>query len=132
MDCIANKKGGIMTNVEVHPQNNQTQIRTFNTGANRNSDEGKLDYEGFLSPFVLKRFGLYMQKHRALADGTLRESDNWQKGLPYDVCLKSLLRHVMDVWIDNRGGFANETIEDALCAIIFNAQSMLLTLLKEE
>lgn len=30
--------------------------RTFATGANRNSDEGKYDYEGFLSPIVLQRY----------------------------------------------------------------------------
>ena len=101
-------------------------IRTFETGANRNSDEGKIDYEGFLSPLVLERFGGYMNKHRHLSDGTLRDSDNWQKGLPYDVCLKSLLRHVMDVWKDHRKLATAETPEDALCAVIFNAQAMLL------
>jgi hypothetical protein len=100
--------------------------RTFETGATRNSDDGKHDYEGFLSPIVIERFGEYMHLHRHLADGTLRDSDNWQKGLPYEVCLKSLLRHVLDVWKDSRGWKVAENPEDALCAIVFNAQAMLL------
>ena len=41
--------------------------RQFSTGANRNSEEGKLDFEGFISPLVIQRFGEYMHKHRHLA-----------------------------------------------------------------
>jgi hypothetical protein len=60
-------------------------MRNFTTGATRNSDVNKLDYEGFLSPVVLEEFAIYMQTHRKQADGKLRESDNWQKGIPKEV-----------------------------------------------
>jgi len=50
-------------------------MREFKTGANRNSEEGKLDYEGFLHPLVIEEFAKYMHKHRHLEDGTLRDSD---------------------------------------------------------
>ncbi len=56
--------------------------REFISGATRNSEEGKLDYEGFLSPLALARYAQYMHRHRELEDGTLRASDNWQKGIP--------------------------------------------------
>ena len=49
-------------------------MRQFETGATRNNDTSNLDYEGFLSPLVIKRFGEYMHKHRLQADEKIRES----------------------------------------------------------
>jgi len=106
-------------------------IRTFETGATRDTAEGKLDYEGFLSPEVLCRYAQYLDKHRIQSDGTLRESDNWQKGIARSVYLKSLLRHLMDVWLLHRGCSAFAEREDAVCAVIFNAMGYLFELLKE-
>ena len=40
------------------------KIRQFNTGATRDTDEDKYDYEGFYSPLVMERFAQYMNKHR--------------------------------------------------------------------
>ena len=40
------------------------KIRTFETGATRDTELGKLDYEGFLSPTVLKAYAEYLNKHR--------------------------------------------------------------------
>jgi hypothetical protein len=100
-------------------------IRTFASGATRNPDSDKLDYEGFLSPAVIERYAEYMHKHRVQEDGTLRASDNWQKGLPQEECMKSLWRHMMDVWKIRRGLPTQESKEDALCAVIFNAMTML-------
>ena len=54
-------------------------MRTFDTGATRDSDNDKLDYEGFLSPLVLRRYAEYLHKHRKQSDGKIRTSDNWQK-----------------------------------------------------
>src|SRR5580698_7792736 len=64
------------------------EFRTFETGATRNLDASKYDYEGFLSPLVMERFGQYMHKHRVQADGSLRDSDNWQKGIPLQAYMK--------------------------------------------
>ena len=109
------------------------KIRIFKTGATRDTEKNKIDYEGFLSPIVLKAFGEYMDKHRIQKDGKIRESDNWQKLFGedhYNVCAKSLLRHTMDFWLFHRGFKGRETIIDALCGIIFNAQAYLYKLLK--
>ena len=57
-------------------------MRNFDTGATRDVDTNKLDFEGFLSPVVLERYAEYMHKNRVQADGNLRDSDNWQKGIP--------------------------------------------------
>lgn len=102
----------------------EAAVRSFTSGATRSSDAGKLDYEGFLSPLVLERFAQYMNANRVQPDGTIRASDNWQKGLPRHQTLKSLLRHVMDVWLIMRGARAGN-LESALCAVIFNAQAIL-------
>lgn len=100
-------------------------MRKFETGATRNDSDGKPDFEGFLSPLVIDRFGEYMGKHRRQADGSLRDSDNWQRGIPLASYMKSGWRHFLAWWRSHRGYSANEDIEDALCALIFNAQGYL-------
>ena len=107
-------------------------MRTFNTGATRNAEEGKLDYEAFLSPAVIKRYATYLNKHRQLEDGTLRAGDNWQAGIPKDVYMKSMFRHFMDVWSQHRDLPGDEELQDSLCAVIFNASGYLFELLREE
>lgn len=103
--------------------------RTFETGATRDSDEGKLDFEGALSPAVVWAFAEYMERHTVMADGSRRPSDNWQKGIPLDAFMKSLLRHVVDLWMIHRGHTPirpedghEVTLDDSLGAIMFNAQ----------
>ena len=105
------------------------KTRTFESGANRNSDEGKLDYEGALSPLVLHRYAEYMHGHRQLEDGTLRDSDNWQQGMPLSVYMKSLWRHHWLVWTCHRQWEPGHMLEDALCGVIFNASGYLHELL---
>jgi hypothetical protein len=106
-------------------------MRRFKTGATRDNDICKLDYEGFFSPAVMKRYAEYLNKHRRQADGKLRESDNWQLGIPKDAYMKSLLRHIMDVWGEHRGYNSENGIEDALCAVMFNAMGYLFEIVKE-
>ena len=106
--------------------------RYFKSGAYRDVSDDKLDFEGFLNPLVLKRFGEYMQHHRVQSDGKLRDSDNWQLGMDKDVYMKSLLRHVHDAWMEHRGYESREGLEDALCGVLFNAQGYLLETLKEQ
>lgn len=106
-------------------------VRQFETGAWRDVDTLKHDYEGFLSPLAIKEFGKYMTKHRVQPDGNLRNSDNWQLGIPKDAYMKSLLRHVLDLWNYHRGWPADESVDDALGGIFFNTQGYWHELIKE-
>jgi len=116
-----------------------TEMRQFGSGATRNTDAGKNDYEGFFSPLVIEEFGNYMTKHRIQADGKLRDSDNWQKGIPKDAYIKSTWRHFLDLWFMHRGykrydDITKEelTFEGVLCAILFNIQGYLFEILKSK
>lgn len=107
-------------------------MRQFETGATRDAESGKLDYEGFLSYRVIERYAEYMDKHRMQADGNLRDSDNWQKGIPITVYIKSLWRHFFSVWKIHRGGTVTDerdghivTMDEALCGVIFNTMGYL-------
>jgi hypothetical protein len=103
-------------------------MRQFQTGATRHHDASRVDYEGFLSPLVLREFAKYMNKNRVQADGNVRASDNWQLGIPADSYMKSMWRHFMDVWSRHRDvpeeGVTPEMVE-ALCALFFNVQGYL-------
>lgn len=112
----------------------KSNVRKFASGATRDTDEGKLDYEGFLSPAVLERYARFMHKHRVQPDGNLRDSDNWQKGIPQEQYMKSMFRHFMEVWSNHRTTRAlppshspptQEAFEDALCALLFNVMGYL-------
>ena len=110
--------------------------RVFDGGANRNDDTDKLDYEGFLSDLVIERYAQYLHSHRALEDGTLRDSDNWQRGMPLSVYMKSAWRHLKSWWslhrMQFRGRYPNhKLLEDAICGVIFNASGYLHELLVE-
>ena len=115
------------------PKIKPNEMREFESGATRNSEEGKLDYEGFLSPLVLRRYAEYLDSHRMLEDGTMRDSDNWQRGMPFSVYMKSMWRHFVDVWAKHRHPLSNKDVdhETALCAIIFNASGYLHEMLKQ-
>lgn len=101
-------------------------MRHFDTGATRDADTDKYDYEGFLSPLVLERYAKYMHEHRIQSDGSLRASDNWQKGIPLDAYMKSGWRHFMEWWTAHRNDAVfNDETEDILCALLFNVQGYL-------
>lgn len=106
-------------------------MRKFESGATRDTDENKLDYEGFMSPLVVDRFAQYMHKHRLQADGQLRDSDNWQKGMTLECYVKSGFRHFMDWWRQHRGYEGQDELEESLCALMFNVQGYLFEILKE-
>ena len=106
--------------------------RTFDTGATRDTDEGKYDYEGFLSPLVLERYAEYMNSNRVQSNGELRDSDNWQKGIPKLVYLKSGWRHFFDWWKEHRKLTTKDGIEAALCGLLFNTMGYLHVYLKEK
>ena len=101
------------------------EMRQFTGGATRNTDEGKLDYEGFLSPLALEAYAKYLHNHRTQANGKQRNSDNWQKGIPLPVYMKSMWRHFVSVWKLHRGWDTDETMDDALCGLLFNVNGYL-------
>jgi hypothetical protein len=111
-------------------------MRNFDTGATRDSDEGKNDYEAIMHPLCIEAYGDYMTAHMKQADGKMREGDNWQKGFGenhLNVCIKSCFRHFMDLWkihrgikvLDKKDGHEVNAIE-ACCAILFNINAYLL------
>lgn len=105
----------------------------FATGATRDADDNKLDYEGFLSPVVLRAFAEYMHRCRMrnVPPGEkLRSSDNWQKGIPRDAYMKSMLRHMFDAWTEHR--LTGRISNDLLMAILFNVQGYSLEQMKED
>lgn len=108
-------------------------MRTFESGATRDDDSDKIDYEAYLSPLVIQRFGEYMLQHSTLPDGSKRSGDNWQHGFGLDVTLKSLWRHHVDVWSLHRSEQQHTIeMEEALCAVLFNAAAYLHQLLSDD
>lgn len=104
-------------------------MREFDTGATRDADEGKLDYEGALSPLVLQRYTTYLGKHTKQADGAIRDFDNWKLGIPILVYMKSKWRHFMATWLHLKG-YVKTDIEESLCGELFNTMGMLHEILK--
>jgi hypothetical protein len=106
-------------------------MREFETGATRDTDTDKYDLEGFLSPRVLEAYAAYMHFNRLQEDGNVRDSDNWQKGIPSDAYIKSGFRHFFDLWKYHRGLRVSQHIIFICCAIMFNVMGYLDNYLKE-
>jgi hypothetical protein len=114
-------------------------LRTFASGATRDTAQNKIDPEGFLDPLVIAAFSEYMDRHRVQSDGDLRDSDNWQKGFTRAAIMKSMWRHFLDLWLLHRGRgprsadhltlFSERGFEavkqEILCALLFNVQAYL-------
>jgi hypothetical protein len=119
-------------------------VREFVTGANRDRVEGKLDFLGFVSSKAERRFAAYMNKNRRLADGSLRLSDNWKRGIPLSVYAESLVRHAQEfrelvndavdaTGIESAANIHNApvdhpallAIDEAACGLYFNVQGWL-------
>ena len=122
-----------VTNVHQGGSLRVSDIRQFSTGATRSPLGDKLQYEGFLSPVVIRRYAQYMHQHRQQSDGNIRSADNWQRGMPKDSYIDSGWRHFMDWWLHHRGasGKATEGLEESLCALMFNTMGYLHEILKE-
>lgn len=95
-------------------------MREFEGGATRDCDQDKLDFEGFLSPEALTIYAEYMHRHRQTAKG-LRDSDNWQAGMPLPVYMKSAFRHLVAWWGLHRQGGTEVELKEAICGVLFNA-----------
>lgn len=112
-------------------------IRTSSTGANRNSAEGKVNYQGALSPLVIEAYGKYIQKHAILPDGTVRDNKNWQKlfGTHKEhrqICIESAWRHFLDLLKEHDGYDSRDGIDEALGGLMFNIQAYWFSILKEK
>ena len=127
------KHGGLVSNNTSYDMNKvpNIQVRKFESGATRDTEEGKVDYEGFLSPIVLEEFGKYMNKHRFQSNKELRDSDNWMKGIPKEVYMKSAWRHFHDWWMEHRGYESREGMKDALMGLLFNVMVYTFEVLKD-
>lgn len=106
-------------------------LRSFSTGATRDTSEGKLVYDKFLSPVVLKQFAKFMNMNRLQSDGKLRDGDNWQKGIPMEAYMESLYRHFMDFWMEHRGIETEGGIVAAMCGVMFNIMGYMHEYLKK-
>ena len=130
-------------------------MRVFETGATRNPSLGKPEYFGAIHPLCDRSFVEYMDRHRKQEDGNLRDSNNWWLGIPSDVCLQSLCRHIEDLkalhanyivyeYKDELGehrayssnyiqkkGYRELNKEEVLNAIRFNCEAYKLNLLRE-
>lgn len=139
--CACEDYGRDASNCPVHaPQQQEVKInpaaadmRNFSTGATRNVDTSKPDYEAFLSPLVMEAYGKFMHFNRELDNGKLRSGDNWQQGIPYESYMKSGWRHFLDWWKYHRGwsNLMETTITFALLSVIFNASGYLHEILKK-
>jgi hypothetical protein len=109
-------------------------MRTYSTGATRDTSEGKPVHWRFSSALVEKRYGEYMHAKRVQSDGNIRAGDNWKHGIPVEDYFDSLSRHISDLKLIKEGfpgEAADHDLETVLCAIKFNVDGMLHEILKE-
>lgn len=106
-------------------------MESYEGGATRTSSEGKPDYEGYFSFPVVEVYGEYMLAHQQTEDG-MRGSDNWQAGIPKERYMKSLVRHLIDLWALHRGYKRYDrddghelTKKEMCCAVMFNVMGYL-------
>ena len=131
-------KPGQIVNCENPKELSNKFLRHFESGATRDTDNNKYDYEAFFCPLVLERRAAYMHKHRIQPDGSLRAGDNWQKGIPLDAYAKSEARHHHQFWklhrgyptLDEKGNPVD--LEEAICAQMFNLEGYLHEILKKK
>ena len=88
------------------------EMREFQGGATRDTSNGKHDLLGFMHPLCDHSYAKYMQSHRLMSDGSLRDANNWWSGFGKDVPLQSLARHLEDLKILHSGWFAYEVKRD--------------------
>ncbi len=120
---------------EVQPEYDDGVLRTFDTGATRDTGEDKVEPWGYMSELAELAYADYMQMHQVQSDGKLRDSDNWKKGIPLDAFYHSLSRHILDlrlIWNGHADHARTSNLIEALCAIKFNVDGLLHELVKEQ
>lgn len=92
-----------------------SEVRKFESGAIRDTSNGKESYIETLSWTALKRYAQYMTAKKAKYG-----AGNFKKGIPIESYEESLVRHIQK-YLENKYENGNEEKgEDHLSAIIFN------------
>lgn len=95
-------------------------MRKFNTGAVRDSEEGKVDFVETISFTAHERYARYMTGKKAKYG-----VGNFKKGIPIEAYEQSLLRHI-DKYFRNKYENGNdEPNEDHLSAMRFNIDGIM-------
>jgi len=93
-----------------------SKITTFDSGAIRDSQDGKESYAETISWVSLKRYAEYMTAKKIKYG-----SGNFKKGIPISSYEESLMRHISKYFINKYENGDLEKSEDHLSAIVFNA-----------
>lgn len=92
-----------------------TSKRKFDSGAIRDSEDGKEDYTETISWTAMKRYAQYMTgKKKTYGEG------NFKKGMPIDAYERSLIRHLQKYMANKYEGGTCEKEGYHLCAMLFN------------
>jgi len=99
---------------------NSGKVRSFSSGAIRDSEESKEDYTETISWTAFKRYAQYMTGKKAKYG-----AGNFKKGIDISSYERSLLRHVQK-YMSNKYEVGNtEKDDDHISAIIFNCFGIL-------
>lgn len=132
--CCAGKYDEIQEEDQVGWIEDNGVLRTFASGATRDTGEDKLEPWGFTSALVEQEYSEYMHSHRIQSDGEKRASDNWKKGIPVEAFHDSLSRHILDYKLIQEG-FPQKArtpdLMETLLAIKFNVDGLIHELAKE-
>jgi hypothetical protein len=89
--------------------------RTFESGAIRDSEEGKEDYTETISWTAMKRYAQFMTKNKEKYG-----AGNFKMGMPIDAYERSLIRHLQK-YMENKYERGQTEVEgDHLSAMLFN------------
>jgi len=95
--------------------NTDQKITQFDTGAIRDSQEGKIDFVETISYTAFARYAHYMTGKKAKYG-----SGNFKKGIPIESYEKSLMRHIHKYMVNKYEHGDLERDQDHLAAIVFN------------
>ena len=91
------------------------KVTKFETGAIRDTQEGKEDYIETISWTAFKRYAQYMTGKKSKYG-----AGNFKKGIPIENYEQSMMRHVQKYLENKYEGGIIETEDDHLSAIVFN------------
>lgn len=101
--------------------------RQFESGAQRDSEEGKENYIESISWLALRRYSFYMKScEKRYGKG------NYKKGIPTDSYERSLMRHLQKYLANKYEGANLEPEVDHLSAAFFNLSGILANEEKEK